>query len=643
MNKLSNKFKIIFSILIIGIILPVFILCSFYRPTTLNKYIVSKMYNEPVNSYFKDQNFYNCIIDAYNKENNTSYTYDYNLNEEELSSIKKLECSNIDLENLTGLEKLNNLDNLVISNSNLKEIDLSSNINITNLDLSNNEITNIDISSNTLLKTLNLSNNKLLNIDLSNNINLESLNLNNNNFKTTQTIYINKTYNINHESFITLPNNSESKLFEINNINSDIITNQNENTILSNKAGEYNITLTYKTINDSSLYNVKYTLLVTELTSSKYIIDNENNKIYAPHNEIIDENIINNLNINYGIIEYSDNKIIVKYDDEILKEFTIDNLSISSDNSKVKVYDDFIYAIDEINNSDITSNYGLININDDMLEIKYEDKLIDSYPIAKLKTNYVLYNNNIFIGTNDIDLNNFITNCSINIENNTLKIEYNNILIDSYNIIGIKFNNYDVYNDVIVITDEISYDNFIANVVESGVTYKIYNEEDEAKDGVISSGMVINVYKDDYLLSSYALTNEYLNMDSLTINDNYILNIKDETKVKDFINNINTTGSIYLYKNNNKLLDDDIIGTGCIIKIELNNTSVEYILVVKGDVDGDGIITARDSSSVLKHSVGILELENEYFIAGNIDGDNIITARDASSILKYSVDIIESW
>lgn len=145
---------------------------------------IPKIKAEPVNKAFKDDNFYSCIIEKYNEEFKTAYDTTDSLTDEQLSKMTKLAC-NYDLEKLklkdiTGIEKMPNLTNLFIYNSNLEKVDLSKNIKITNLYLSNNKIKEIDISKNINLISLYISDNNLININLKNNINLENLYASNN-------------------------------------------------------------------------------------------------------------------------------------------------------------------------------------------------------------------------------------------------------------------------------------------------------------------------------------------------------------------------------------------------------------------------------------------------------------------------------
>lgn len=75
------------------------------------------------------------------------------------------------------------------------------------------------------------------------------------------------------------------------------------------------------------------------------------------------------------------------------------------------------------------------------------------------------------------------------------------------------------------------------------------------------------------------------------------------------------------------------IGTGYSVTIG----NKKYIVVKIGDINGDGIIDARDSLRVLKYSVGTYKIDNEFANAADINKDEVIDARDSLRILKYSV------
>ncbi|MBQ6899050.1 MAG: N-acetylmuramoyl-L-alanine amidase [Clostridia bacterium] len=54
---------------------------------------------------------------------------------------------------------------------------------------------------------------------------------------------------------------------------------------------------------------------------------------------------------------------------------------------------------------------------------------------------------------------------------------------------------------------------------------------------------------------------------------------------------------------------------------------------VKGDVDGDGRVTAEDARIILRAAVGLEDADPE---RGDIDGDGAVTAADARSALRFS-------
>ena len=152
------------------------------RPTKINKIIASK-YKKPANKHFLDQNFYNCVIEEYNKENNASFPYTANLTDEQLGSIKSVSCTNKNVSSVNGIQYLTNLEILDVSNNQLTNIDVSNNTKLEKLFVDYNQLTSLDIGNNANLKSLMVSNNQLTNLNVRNNEKLEYLYANNNNLK----------------------------------------------------------------------------------------------------------------------------------------------------------------------------------------------------------------------------------------------------------------------------------------------------------------------------------------------------------------------------------------------------------------------------------------------------------------------------
>ena len=177
----TQRNRNILSILIIISGLIYLINYIFYTPSYINEYISTNIYKEPANSYFDDENFYNCIIDNYNKANYTSLPYTQSLTDSQLQSIKGLSCSNPfkddnkKIKSTKGLEKLINLTSLDVGFNQLTSLDVSKNTELTSLDVSVNQLTSLDVSNNPKLTKLEVINNQLTSLDVSKNIKLTYL------------------------------------------------------------------------------------------------------------------------------------------------------------------------------------------------------------------------------------------------------------------------------------------------------------------------------------------------------------------------------------------------------------------------------------------------------------------------------------
>jgi len=78
------------------------------------------------------------------------------------------------------------------------------------------------------------------------------------------------------------------------------------------------------------------------------------------------------------------------------------------------------------------------------------------------------------------------------------------------------------------------------------------------------------------------------------------------------------------------------IGTGSTITVG----EKVYTVVKMGDINGDGMIDARDASRILSSSVGQFNMDKDYLkSAADITKDGTFDARDASRILSFSVGL----
>lgn len=130
------------------------------------------------------------------------------------------------------------------------------------------------------------------------------------------------------------------------------------------------------------------------------------------------------------------------------------------------------------------------------------------------------------------------------------------------------------------------------------------------------------------ILPIYVYGVEPISTTKYIIDSYYITNIyKDET-VENFMNNIeiNSIERYQVYKDQSLSSLSDKISTG----MTLQSESRLYILVVLGDVTGDGNVTALDLSIAMQGVVRLKNIEKEAFKAVDINNDNKLTAIDVS-------------
>lgn len=95
-----------------------------------------------------------------------------------------LECQNLGITDMTGLEAFTSINGLYCHSNNLDSLDVSQNTGLTFLWCYGNQLDSLDISQNTSLITLRCNSNNLTNLDLSNNPSLSQVWCNSNNLSS---------------------------------------------------------------------------------------------------------------------------------------------------------------------------------------------------------------------------------------------------------------------------------------------------------------------------------------------------------------------------------------------------------------------------------------------------------------------------
>ena len=121
-------------------------------------------------------------------------------------------------------------------------------------------------------------------------------------------------------------------------------------------------------------------------------------------------------------------------------------------------------------------------------------------------------------------------------------------------------------------------------------------------------------------------------------NDKYIWNVFLSTNVDGIIKNLTTkykTISINVKTKSGQVKNEGTIVSGDKIEISTNSESKVYEIVIYGDANGDGIISASDLLNTQKHILGYSSLLGAYNKAADVNKDGKISASDILNIQKH--------
>ena len=122
-------------------------------------------------------------------------------------------------------------------------------------------------------------------------------------------------------------------------------------------------------------------------------------------------------------------------------------------------------------------------------------------------------------------------------------------------------------------------------------------------------------------------------IDNYEQGDVYLDKIEPNTTLKDFIANCDTNGIITVINSDgNEIAENELVGTGMTMKVKRNNEEISLTLVVMGDLDGDGKVTAVDLSTLNQAILKTVKLEDAEFKAADLDDSKKLTATDLSTI-----------
>ena len=119
----------------------------------------------------------------------------------------------------------------------------------------------------------------------------------------------------------------------------------------------------------------------------------------------------------------------------------------------------------------------------------------------------------------------------------------------------------------------------------------------------------------------------------------YTIGSEPKTKLSDYVVNFdNNQSTLYVYDDEgNRITDlDKYVGTNMKIKLEINNTTYdELVIAVRGDLDGDGLVTVSDITYI--KNIILKKLEREFILekVSDLDNDELTTVGDMTIVKNY--------
>ncbi len=113
--------------------------------------------------------------------------------------------------------------------------------------------------------------------------------------------------------------------------------------------------------------------------------------------------------------------------------------------------------------------------------------------------------------------------------------------------------------------------------------------------------------------------------------DKLISNISPATSIESFTKKLGASKDITITDSEGESKTSGNIGTGDIIKVD----GTKYKVVVYGDVNGDGKITALDLLKIQKHIMGSSSLKGAFLEAANVKHSGSVSALDLLKVQKH--------
>ena len=182
---------------------------------------------------------------------------------------------------------------------------------------------------------------------------------------------------------------------------------------------------------------------------------------------------------------------------------------------------------------------------------------------------------------------------------------------------------YETENNDVVKIDE---NGLVTGLKEGTANIVVYPEI----DSTIKKNIVVQVLSKTINSETYKIVRE---------EDKYIIGIEEGTTISEFISNIeNDSSTLKIY--NKDLVEEldytSVVKTGQIIKLIINGKEYdELLLIVRGDINGDGEVNVTDKTIIKNHILSKEEITDYRKYAVDVVEDNEINVSDNTKLGNY--------
>lgn len=416
---------------------------------------------------------------------------------------------------------------------------------------------------------------------------------------------------------------------------------------------EIGITLNYDDIKDGN--NIVHATFVAETVAQNDIERNEAlaEPIITPAVAVLPTERVASLNKSFvinsnvteteGIVTYQWYKDGVKLEGKTSKNLSIDNVNVANEGKYTLKVTTTVGTVSK----EAISNECTVTVRGFETSIEGTDTSIDLEKIEKgtefdvdvnmsnftnigegvlVISGQLEYDTNILDRLSITGQNGWeLKSDSLNEENLKFVLENDNRITSNGGMLRIRFKVKDT------LTQDIQTYVKIKNIIASGGYGAIASNDDE---------IAIATYTPEEPDPPTPPVEEKITSDVYDINntDKDISRISPKTTIAVFKENVETEQEmIFIDKDGNALGDDAIIKTGMTLKV---GKTLQYTLIVTGDLDSDGEVTTNDLAKIKLHLIEYEFLNGIYLKAADVDNDKEMSVNDAAQVKLVLINLL---